>query len=61
MSSDTVSNIYIASSGIIIIIIIIINLHGKSKALSVNAKEKYGGAEVQLHTFLNSAPDSGEG
>ena len=59
MSSDTVSNIYIASSGIIIIIII--NLHGKSKALSVNAKEKYGGVEVQLHTFLNSAPDSGEG
>jgi hypothetical protein len=42
MSSDPVSNIYIVSSGIIIMIIIIISLQSKRKAVSVNAKEKYG-------------------
>jgi len=47
MSSDTVSNIYIARLGIIIIIIIIIiNVLGQRKSLSVNAKEKHGGVEV---------------
>jgi hypothetical protein len=49
MSSDTVSNIYIAHSGIIIIIIAVttvISLQSKRKAVPVNAKEKYGGVEV---------------
>jgi len=41
MSSDTLLNIYTASSGIIIM-----NVHGKRKVLSLNAKEKYGGMEV---------------